>query len=315
MMTVASQKEQVRQIKVKLLLSGGHEYTVFLQSNSTLLQLLIKILVSRSQKKADAVSLLQIPIEEGRSCLCFSSEDLIGIVTNPPIYLQDRLSTQETQPNPTIQLPTVSTPRSSATPIRDDLISRYAAIDNFLTPAENQQLFDYVCQKQADFVPTTTSTNADNYRRSLVLHSFPEFRELIVNKIQKLIPDVWAKLNMEPFPIGQIESQLTMHNDGNFYKVHNDNGSPDTATRILTYVYYFNREPKAFSGGDLVIYDSKIQGKYYVKGDTFKTVEPRNNVIVFFHSRYMHEVLPVRCDSKEFADSRFTINGWVRRAD
>jgi Rps23 Pro-64 3,4-dihydroxylase Tpa1-like proline 4-hydroxylase len=302
MMTVASQKEQVRQIKVKLLLSGGHEYTVFLQSNSTLLQLLIKILVSRSQKKADAVSLLQIPIEEGRSCLCFSSEDLIGIVTNPPIYLQDRLSTQETQPNPTIQLP-------------DDLISRYAAIDNFLTPAENQQLFDYVCQKQADFVPTTTSTNADNYRRSLVLHSFPEFRELIVNKIQKLIPDVWAKLNMEPFPIGQIESQLTMHNDGNFYKVHNDNGSPDTATRILTYVYYFNREPKAFSGGDLVIYDSKIQGKYYVKGDTFKTVEPRNNVIVFFHSRYMHEVLPVRCDSKEFADSRFTINGWVRRAD
>jgi len=309
MMTVASQKEQVRQIKVNLLLSGGHEYTVFLKSDSTLLQLLIKVLVSRSQKNADPVSLLQIPIEEGRSCLTFSSEDLIGIVTNPPIYLQNQLSTQETQPNPTIQLPTVSTP------VRDDLISRYALINNFLTPAENQQLFDYVCRKQADFVPTTTSTNADNYRRSLVLHYFPEFRELIVNKIQKLIPDVWTKLNMQPFPIGEIESQLTMHNDGNFYKVHNDNGSPDTATRTLTYVYYFNREPKAFSGGDLVIYDSKIQGKYYVKGDTFKTVEPRNNIIVFFQSRYMHEVLPVKCDSKEFADSRFTVNGWVRRTD
>lgn len=309
MMTVASQKEQVREIKVQLLLSGGHEYTVFFKSDSPLLQLLLKILVSRSQKKADASSFLQIPIEEGRSCLCFSSDDLIGIVTNPPIYLQDRLQTEEAQPNPTIQLPTV---KEAA---RDDLISRYALINNLFTPTENQQLLDYVCRKKADFVPTTTSTNAENYRRSLVLHYFPEFRELIVNKVKKIMPDVLSTLNMEPFTIGEIESQLTLHNNGNFYKVHNDNGSPDTATRTLTYVYYFNREPKAFSGGELVIYDSKIQGKYYVKGDTFKTIEPRNNTIVFFHSRYMHEVLPVKCNSQEFADSRFTINGWVRRTD
>lgn len=305
-MTVTSQNEQTQEIKVTLLLSGGQEYTIFLRSDSSLLQLLLKVLVSRSQKKTEGASFLQIPIEEGRSCLSFASDDLIGIVTNPPIYLQNHLKTEETQPSPVVQLPT---------PIQDDLISRYALINNFFTPAENQQLLDYVCRKQADFVPTTTSTNADNYRRSLVLHSFPEFRDLIVNKVQKLIPDVLSKLNMKAFPIGEIESQLTMHNDGNFYKVHNDNGSPDTATRTLTYVYYFNREPKAFSGGELVIYDSKIEGRYYVKAETFKTVEPRNNIIVFFHSRYMHEVLPVKCDSKDFADSRFTINGWVRRAD
>lgn len=308
-MTVTAQKEQAKEIKVKLLLSGGHEYTIFIKSDSTILQLLIKALLSRAQKKADAVSLLQIPIEEGRSCLSFSSDDLIGIVTNPPIYLQDRLPDREVQENPVIQLPTVSQQG------RDDLISKYALVNNFFTAAENKQLLDYVCQKQAEFIPTSTSTNADNYRRSLVLHSFPEFRELIVNKIRTLIPDVLSKLKMEPFTIGEIESQLTMHNDGNFYKIHNDNGSPDTATRVLTYVYYFHREPKAFSGGDLVIYDSQVNGKYYVKADTFKTVEPRNNFIVFFHSRYMHEVLPVKCDSKEFVDSRFTINGWVRRAN
>ncbi|WP_333783600.1 hypothetical protein [Nostoc sp. 'Peltigera malacea cyanobiont' DB3992] len=27
----------------------------------------------------------------------------------------------------------------------------------------------------------------------------------------------------------------------------------------------------------------------------------------------MHEVLPVNCPSQAFGDSRFTINGWVRR--
>jgi SM-20-related protein len=35
--------------------------------------------------------------------------------------------------------------------------------------------------------------------------------------------------------------------------------------------------------------------------------------LVVFPSRYLHEVLPVSCPSQTFADSRFTINGWVRR--
>jgi Rps23 Pro-64 3,4-dihydroxylase Tpa1-like proline 4-hydroxylase len=118
---------------------------------------------------------------------------------------------------------------------------------------------------------------------------------------------------MPPFVVSQIEAQLTAHNDGQFYKVHNDNGSQDTATRELTYVYYFYQDPKPFTGGELVIYDSKVQNNYYVQAESYKMVEPRNNSIVFFLSRYMHEVLPIRCPSQEFVNSRFTINGWIRR--
>jgi hypothetical protein len=44
---------------------------------------------------------------------------------------------------------------------------------------------------------------------------------------------VLRKLNIPSFPLGEIEAQLTMHNDNNFYKLHNDSGSPDTATRFL----------------------------------------------------------------------------------
>lgn len=95
--------------------------------------------------------------------------------------------------------------------------------------------------------------------------------------------------------------------------MHNDNGSSETQNRELTYVYYFYREPKPFSGGELLLYDSKIENNYYVQADSFKTVEPRNNSIVFFPSRYLHEVKLVSCPSKAFADSRFTINGWIRR--
>ena len=196
----------------------------------------------------------------------------------------------------------------------DILPSEYLQIDNFLTPEEHQQLLKYVLEQEASFVPTSTSTNEINYRQSMVLYSFPDFSQLILQRIAAIIPEIIASLGIEPFTINYIESQLTAHNHGNYYKIHNDNGSPETSLREITYVYYFYQEPKHFSGGELLIYDSKISHSFYVNTDSFQTVEPRNNSIVFFLSRYMHEVLPVICPSKLFADSRFTINGWINRA-
>ncbi|MEB3341679.1 2OG-Fe(II) oxygenase [Okeania sp.] len=299
-MTATSPQNIAQEIKIQLLLMGGHQYTIYLKSDAPLLQLLAKTLLSKHQKTENS-TLFQIPLAEGHAALCFPSENLVGMVTEPPIYLQN-LQPQESISN-----------IKTYTPTKDNLESRYLQIENFFTKSENQQLLDYILQSKSDFVPTTTSTKAENYRRSLVLHYFPKFRELIIKKIAEIFPDVLKQLNISPFTIAEIESQLTAHNDNNFYKIHNDNGSPDTATRTLTYVYYFYREPKAFTGGELIIYDSKIKGKHYVKAETFKTIEPINNSIIFFLSRYMHEVLPVTCPSQAFADSRFTINGWIRR--
>jgi len=193
------------------------------------------------------------------------------------------------------------------------LESNYLQIDNFLMREDKKRLLNYVFAEEAEFVPTSTATDEVNYRRSSVLYSFPEFAELIRDRIQSVALDIFRTLELPPFSVDYIESQLTAHNDGNYYKVHNDNGSSNTATRELTYVYYFHREPKPFLGGELVIYDSKIENTYYVNADSFKTIEPRNNSIVFFLSRYMHEVLPVSCLSRSFQDSRFTINGWIHR--
>ena len=193
------------------------------------------------------------------------------------------------------------------------LESNYLQIDNFLMREDKKRLLNYVFAEEAEFVPTSTATDEVNYRRSSVLYSFPEFAELIRDRIQSVALDIFRTLELPPFSVDYIESQLTAHNDGNYYKVHNDNGSSNTATREPTYVYYFHREPKPFLGGELVIYDSKIENTYYVNADSFKTIEPRNNSIVFFLSRYMHEVLPVSCLSRSFQDSRFTINGWIHR--
>jgi Rps23 Pro-64 3,4-dihydroxylase Tpa1-like proline 4-hydroxylase len=123
---------------------------------------------------------------------------------------------------------------------------------------------------------------------------------------------VLDQLAIAPFQATQIETQLTAHNDGHYYRVHNDSGSADTCTRVLTYVYYFHHQPKAFTGGELRVYDSHIQQNTYVQAESFHTVEPLDNSIVFFPSHVMHEVLTIHCPSRAFLDSRFTINGWIR---
>ncbi|OCQ89980.1 proline hydroxylase [Nostoc sp. MBR 210] len=294
-MSTNSQQLEPTKVKVQLLLTGGHQYTVYLNPDDPVLHSLLTTVVARAYKQeAASQGLFQVPVNEGHSALCFASDHLVGLITEPPLWIQ--------QPE-------------NVPPVANDILnSTYVQIDNFFSPSEHERLIKYVLANKSKFVSTSTSTNDKNYRRSMVLYSFPEFSELIVNKVQQIMPDVMSKLGMTPFTVGQIESQLTAHNDGNYYKIHNDNGSSDTATRELTYVYYFNKEPKRFSGGELLIYDSKVENNFYVKAESFKTIEPRNNSIVFFFSRYMHEVLPVKCSSKAFPDSRFTINGWVRRA-
>lgn len=176
-------------------------------------------------------------------------------------------------------------------------------IDKFLSQSICERILSYTFSKQSQFITTTTSTRDPGYRRSEVLHNFPEFSRLISDRISQHLPSVLESLQIPPFAPSQIECQLTAHGDGCYYRVHNDNGSRDCASRVVSYAYYFFREPKGFTGGGLVLYE----------GGRSQMIEPENNMVVFFPSDRLHEVLPVVCLSKEFADSRFAINGWIRR--
>ncbi|NEO56885.1 MAG: hydroxylase [Okeania sp. SIO3B5] len=191
----------------------------------------------------------------------------------------------------------------------------YVEIPNFLSAEENQKAIEIAIQNRDQYIESTTTTKADKYRQSYVLFSqyFPELAALIQSKILETLPEVLAKLNLRPFEISEIEAQLTAHNDGCYYKIHNDAGSEKTASREITYVYYFYQEPKAFSGGELRIYDTELKAGAAITHDNFQTITPANNSIIFFNSRCRHEVMPVVCPSKAFEHSRFTVNGWIRR--
>lgn len=283
-----------------VMLEGGYRAALNVAADDPIIATLYEVLGDFEGKRQRR--LIQIPIDGGKSMLAFPCDRLVAVHTDPPLIAE----ADDALPAPQAKSANGRVVAEGVEP------SRVFVIDDFLAPQVHQQLMPYALANEARFVDTTTSTSAKGYRESVVLHDFPEFAEIIRKTVRLVQPRVQRELGCAA--LGDvIEAQMTSHNDGNYYKVHNDNGHPDIAKRELTYVYYFHGQPKAFSGGELKLYDSRVENKFYVAAESSQTIEPRDNRIVFFLSRYMHEVLPVRCPSRQFKDGRFTINGWLHR--
>lgn len=221
-----------------------------------------------------------------------------------------RLQSQYAQINLSLSEPTLHQQSESIF-----LPGTYGEIKNFLSPEENQKIITEAIDKKEEYIKSNTTTKANQYRQSYVLFSqkIPALSALIRERIKQKLPELLGQLNFSPFEVAEIELQLTAHNDGCYYKIHNDAGSEKTASRQITYVYYFYQEPKAFSGGELRLYDTELKNNTITTHPKFQTITPINNSIIFFNSRCRHEVMPVVCPSREFAHSRFTVNGWIRK--
>ena len=184
------------------------------------------------------------------------------------------------------------------------------AIENFLPPEKSDRLLQLAIAGESDFRDSQLEVNRDDvvkYRNSLVYQPelSQEFADLFESLIRQALPDVMAFFDLD-FSLAHIEKQLTAHNDGHYFRLHSDNSVGLAVGRELTFVYYFRRSP-SFTGGELRIFDSEDAEQL----SSFELVVPEHNKIVFFPSRYLHEVLPINCPTKAFADSRFTVNGWL----
>jgi len=195
---------------------------------------------------------------------------------------------------------------------------------NFLTKKELRGLTKFVLTHEPDFTQSSVipdgvpeGENDFDYRRSRVLYDLEEYGTLIEERLLALLPEALKLFNQEPFVISRIDIQITASNDGDFFKVHQDNSMvdpPDIALREISFVHYFNSEPKAFTGGQLRFYDAE-DGAVDGEENYARIVTPSQNTLILFPSGYNHEVLPVRCPSRKFANSRFTANGWFLRED
>src|SRR5579859_967673 len=201
-----------------------------------------------------------------------------------------------------------------------NLPARCVVLDEFLAPQELEQLTRFSLEHEADFQTSEVlSPKAEDgmvnydHRRSRVLMDLGHHQDLMLERIQTVLPEVLKKLDMDEFSPAAVEAQITASNDGDFFHFHSDNASDRVASRYLTFVYFFHREPQPFEGGELRIHDAHLDGNEYVSEGSYQSIVPRQNQIVFFPCQLMHEITEVKCPSQRFADSRFTVNGWLRR--
>lgn len=202
----------------------------------------------------------------------------------------------------------------------DTLAAQCVILDEFLAPQELESLTGFALEHELEFtasevvVPTAERGVIDyEHRRSRVLTALERYEGLLIGRINMVLPQVLQKLGMTKFDIAGVETQITASNDGDFFRFHSDNGSDRVAARHLTFVYFFHREPRQFEGGELRIHDARLEQDRYISAGSYQAIVPRQNQIVFFPCELLHEITPVKCPSGLFADSRFTLNGWLRR--
>jgi len=195
----------------------------------------------------------------------------------------------------------------------------FVVLENFLSTEEQQALMDFVLAQETNFVHSAVKQSPlaggvdERKRRSKVFAQLDRFDSLFNERVRANLPSVLKRLEHAPFEIERIEIQATASGDGDFYQLHLDEYGG--GLRELSFVYFFYRIPKRFSGGELRICDAmsidgEVDGR--PKADNASHIlVPKQNAIVFFPSRSLHEILPVRVPSRGFADSRFTINGWI----
>lgn len=141
--------------------------------------------------------------------------------------------------------------------------------------------------------------------RVVYANRFGDLARGLESAIRARVDEAVAGLGIAPFEPTWFEVQLTSHNDGDFFRSHTDNASPETASRTLTFVYYFHAEPARFSGGELMFSgpDGEEVG-----------LTPSNDTLILFDPRTSHEVRSISCPSGRFEDGRFALTGWLHRA-
>lgn len=204
------------------------------------------------------------------------------------------------------------------------LLPPHHVFQAFLPDEDRTALLDFAVASEKAFVPTTVARNSTmvadpELRVSSKLPDLGPFKPRLREALRAASGDIFACTGVRPFEIGRIELELVAHNDGAHFVRHRDTlvgGSRAPAERgghadrIVSGVYYFFAEPKAFSGGELRLHAFASAGS----GEEWIDIEPAQNSLVVFPSLAPHEVLKVSCPSRRFADSRFAVNCWFYRA-
>lgn len=102
------------------------------------------------------------------------------------------------------------------------------------------------------------------------------------------------------FGLNRVETLLSYYSDGDYYNNHID----DSIFTVVTYLY---KQPKKFTGGEIVL-------QSYIDGIS-ATIECLNNRTIIFPSITPHSVNPVKMVDDSGFDGRFCITNFINYKD
>ncbi len=197
-------------------------------------------------------------------------------------------------------------------------------IRDIFTKKENAEILAEVIKNKENFKPAIAIGKIEEFRNNIIsdydmIYSQDRTKSILLTLIDKNFNNkkFIEIINSFVYPINLLgqtnthESQVSRYGDqGQEYKYHIDSFAENN-NRMITLVYYFNKEPKKYKGGEIQFTRSPIHdGKVMDKNETPITITPENNMMVVFNSKVAHTVLPTT-SPKTFDKGRFSVNIWV----
>lgn len=188
---------------------------------------------------------------------------------------------------------------------------------NFLDPTDHAALLADTLASEADYAPSLVAKYRhgelergivnEGTRRSGRRSLGESFRTVFKSRVCERQDAICTAIGISFPDPPAFEIEAVHSGDGAFFHRHIDTAlGPAARFRVISAIYYYNAEPRRFSGGALRVFS--------IDQTQAVTIEPEDNTMVFFPSIFIHEVLPVSVPSHAFEAGRFSVNCWINQA-
>jgi len=196
--------------------------------------------------------------------------------------------------------------------------ARFILRRNFLSPDAREimfHLFDtkYPAMEELDIgrahdIGDTQFKIDRSMRHQFGIYCKTELQDIIQTEIMDQFPGFCDGLNVERFLPDKHVVRLDYTPHGGFGKMHQDVGFGAR----LSYLYYFNSQPKKFRGGDLLFFDQDRKTGQPLPHQ-FTRVCHEDNLLVIFPPHHFHQVTRVAAKNLPLAaaDSRLSVCGFI----
>ena len=210
-------------------------------------------------------------------------------------------------------------------PLRKGPMPPHGQLFDVLSPGEHADMVAWAIDNEQEFKPAKIYLHAGeggsrvelDRRTALKLRNLGPMKQVLTDRLMERLPEILtATGHRGPAPTS-LEFELNAYGEGGHFGRHIDVstgtdrrplGARKGEDRVLSAVYYFYSEPKAFSGGALRLFRFGV-GDEEAEEDSV-AYDPLQNSLVAFPSWAVHEVERVSCPSGRFSDYRFGLNCW-----